>query len=468
MVKYEFPKDFWWGSAASGPQSEGRVLGDGKADNIWDAWYQSSPEKFFNQVGPEKASRVYQKYAEDISLMKKTGHNSYRTSIQWSRLIPNPFTGEVNPEAVTFYNHLIDDLIAAGIEPFINLYHFDMPMVLQEMGGWLNREVVDLYTDYAETCFKLFGDRVKKWFTQNEPIVPVEGGYLYGWHLPDERNLKHGVQVAYHEALASAKAVEKYHELNLGGTIGIILNLMPTYPKDENNPEDVKAAQFVDGFFNRSFLDPAIKGTFPQDIVNWLEAYDLMPIYHQDDLAVIKDNTIDLLGVNYYQPRRAAAKVIKDEPEGENGWMPEDFYTVYDMPGKKVNPYRGWEIYEKGIYDALINIKDNYGNIDCFISENGMGVEDEARFINSDGQINDDYRIEFIKNHLKWVHKALEEGSHVHGYHMWTCMDNWSWLNAYKNRYGFISIDLDNEAKRTIKKSGYWFKEMTDQNGFND
>lgn len=468
MAKYEFPKDFWWGSAASGPQSEGRVAGDGKADNIWDAWYQTAPEKFFNQVGPEKTSMVYQKYQEDISLMKQTGHNSYRTSIQWSRLIPNPFTGEVNPEAVTFYNHLIDDLIAAGIEPFINLYHFDMPMVLQENGGWLNREVVDLYTDYAETCFKLFGDRVKKWFTQNEPIVPVEGGYLYGWHLPDERNLKHGVQVAYHEALASAKAVEKYHALNLGGTIGIILNLMPTYPKDDTNPADVKAAKFVDGFFNRSFLDPAIKGTFPSDIVDWLGEYDLMPTYHQSDLTIIKENTIDLLGVNYYQPRRAAAKEIQVEPEGENGWMPEDFYTVYDMPGKKVNPYRGWEIYEKGIYDALINIKDNYGNIDCFISENGMGVEDEARFINANGQINDDYRIEFIQDHLKWVHKALEEGSNVHGYHMWTCMDNWSWLNAYKNRYGFISVDLDNEAKRTIKKSGYWFKEMTEQNGFSD
>ena len=146
--------------------------------------------------------------------------------------------------------------------------------------------------------------------------------------------------------------------------------------------------------------------------------------------------------------------------------MPEDYFDNYEMPGRKMNPYRGWEIYEKGIYDILINVRDHYGNIDCFISENGMGVENEARFIKEAGMIHDDYRIEFVQSHLKYVHQAIQEGANCLGYHMWTCMDNWSWTNAYKNRYGFISVDLAQDGKRTIKKSGHWFKDVSDKNGF--
>lgn len=278
-------------------------------------------------------------------------------------------------------------------------------------------------------------------------------------------NLKEGIQVLYHEALASAKAIAVYHSMNLSGEIGIILNLTPTYPRDEHNEADVNAAKFVDGFFNRSFLDPAVKGHFPEDMVAWAKVNDLLPETTPEDLAIIAENTVDLLGVNYYQPRRAKAKETPVETRPE-GLLPEDFYDVYDMPGKKMNPYRGWEIYEKGIYDTLMNLKENYGNIRCYISENGMGVEGEERFVNEQGVIEDDYRIEFVQDHLKWVHQAIQEGSNVQGYHMWTCMDNWSWLNAYKNRYGFIAVDLDDDAKRTIKKSGRWFKEMTANNGF--
>lgn len=464
MTFYQFPQDFFWGSAASGPQTEGRVTGDGKGENIWDFWYQQNPTPFFNQVGPDKTSHVYTKYKEDIQLMKQVGHNSFRTSIQWSRLIPEG-VGKVNEKAVQFYNDYIDELIANGIEPFINLYHFDMPMKLQEQGGWLNRQTVEAYVNYAKTCFELFGDRVKYWFTHNEPIVPVEGGYLYQFHYPAEVNMKHAVQVGYHEALASALAIQAYHKMNLGSQIGIILNLTPSYPRDENNPADVKASQLADAFFNRSFLDPAIKGEYPHDLIEVIKQLDLLPARQDEDAAVFKENTIDFLGINYYQPRRIKAKedLSKLNP---NHPMPDDFFDNYEMPGRKMNPYRGWEIYEKGIYDILINVRDNYGNIPCYISENGMGVEGEERFINEEGQIEDDYRIEFVHNHLKYVHQAIQEGANCKGYHMWTCMDNWSWLNAYKNRYGFISVDLSHDGKRTIKKSGYWFKQVADLNGF--
>ncbi|WP_313466862.1 glycoside hydrolase family 1 protein, partial [Carnobacterium sp.] len=275
-MKYQFPENFWWGSAASGPQTEGIYEGDHKGQNIWDYWYEQEPTKFFNQVGPEKTSRFYEKYKEDIQLMKETGHNSFRTSIQWSRLFPEG-TGEVNQTAVDFYNNVIDELLANEIEPFMNLYHFDMPMNLQEKGGWLSRETVEAYVHFAKTCFELFGDRVEKWFTHNEPIVPVEGGYLYQFHYPLEVNLKKAVQVGYHEALASAKAIKIYREMDLKGEIGIILNLTPSYPRDENNPEDVKAAAIADAFFNRSFLDSAVKGQFPQDLVDLLREIDHLP-----------------------------------------------------------------------------------------------------------------------------------------------------------------------------------------------
>ncbi|MFV8814207.1 glycoside hydrolase family 1 protein [Aerococcus urinaeequi] len=462
-MNYRFPEGFWWGSAISGPQTEGRIKDDGKGDNIWDHWYREDPSLFFDQIGPEETSAVYSHYKEDIQLMKATGHNSMRTSIQWSRLFPEG-CGDINPKAVAFYNDYIDELIANDIEPFINLYHFDMPLALQEIGGWENKEVVEAYVNYAKTCFELFGDRVKKWFTHNEPIVPVEGGYLYKFHYPAVVDMKRAVQVAYHESLASAKAIKVYRDLNLDGEIGIILNLTPSYPRDANNPEDVKAASVADAFFNRSFLDPAIRGIFPEDLVSLLKDLDYLPDYTAEELAIIKENTIDLLGINYYQPRRIKQKEsserLSDKP------MPDDYFDNYIWPDRKMNPYRGWEIYEKGIYDCLINVRDHYGNIPCFISENGMDVEGEAKFKNADGMIEDDYRIDFLKGHLTYVHQAIEEGCNVKGYHLWTCMDNWSWMNAYKNRYGLISVDLDNDKKRTIKKSGYWFKEVSDRNGF--
>ena len=463
MTTYHFPDQFWWGTAASGPQTEGRTVGDGKGENIWDYWYEVEPEKFFQQVGPEKTSQVYTKYKEDVLLMKQTGHNTFRTSIQWSRLFPNG-TGKVNQQAVTFYRDYFTELLEQGIEPFINLYHFDMPLDLQKQGGWLSRQTVDAYVNYAKPCFDLFGDLVKTWFTHNEPIVPVEGGYLYQFHYPNHINLREAIQVAFHENLASAKAIKAYHATKQEGEIGIILNLTPSYPRDENNSEDVKAARIADAFFNRSFLDPAVKGEFPQDLVAIVKELDMMPKMEEGDLATIKENTIDLLGINYYQPRRIKAK--ETPIDHQNGPMPEDYFDYYEMPNKKMNVYRGWEIYEKGIYDILTNTRENYGNIKCYISENGMGVEGEERFVNSEGVIEDDYRIEFVKEHLKYVHQAIQEGTNCVGYHMWTCMDNWSWTNAYKNRYGLIAVDLEQDGKRTIKKSGHWFKKIAIENGF--
>lgn len=461
MARYEFPKGFWWGSATSATQIEGATGKKGK--NIWDYWYEKEPYRFFDGVGPQVTSDFYNRYKEDIKLMKEIGHNTFRFSISWSRLILDG-DGKVDQDAVRFYNNVIDGLLSRGIEPFVNLYHFDMPLQMQKKGGWESREVVDAYVRYAKICFELFGDRVKRWITHNEPIVPVEGGYLYDFHYPNVVDFKRAIQVAFNTMLSHAKAVEAFRNAGIkNGKIGIILNLTPSYPRSDN-PADLKAAEIADLFFNKSFLDPAVKGEYPKKLVDLLREHNLLPQAKDGDLELIKKNKIDFLGVNYYQPRRVKAKSCMPHPDAPI--MPEHFFDYYEMPGRKMNPYRGWEIYEKGIYDIMVNLKQNYGNIECYVSENGMGVQDEERFL-KDGMIQDDYRIDFIKEHLKWLHKAIQEGCNVKGYHVWTFMDNWSWINAYKNRYGLVAVDLKTQ-KRTLKKSAYWMKSVAEQNGFED
>lgn len=460
-LQYTFPENFWWGSATSATQIEGAASEDGKGLNIWDYWYSKEPNRFFNGVGPETTSDFYHTYKEDIQRMKDIGHNSFRFSISWSRLIPGG-EGDVNEEAAAFYHRVIDELLAQDIEPFITLFHFDMPFEMQEKGGWESRNVVDAYTAFAEKCFELFGEKVKKWFTFNEPIVPVEGGYLYDFHYPNIVDFKRAVQVAYHTIIAHAKAVEVFKKLSISnGQIGTILNLTPSYPRSQK-PADLRASRIADLFFNRSFLDPMVKGEFPEELTAILREHGQLPDMLEGDKELVKQNTAELLGVNYYQPRRVKAKEHLPNPYGP--FMLDWYFDLYEMPGRKMNPYRGWEIYEKGVYDIMINLRDNYGNIESFISENGMGVQDEERFLEN-GQIQDDYRIDFIREHLKWLHLAIEEGCNAKGYHLWSFMDNWSWMNAYKNRYGFFSVNIETQ-ERTAKKSAGWIKDVSNNNGF--
>ena len=317
---------------------------------------------------------------------------------------------------------------------------------------------------YAKKAFELFGDRVKYWMTFNEPIVPVEAQYMYKFHYPLIVDGKKAMQVLYNTALASAKAIEAYGEYKKrtgnNGEIGIILNLTPSYPRSENE-EDIKAAEISDAVFNNSFLDPAIKGEFPKLLTDILEKDGVLWESTQEELDIIKKNTVDYLGVNYYQPRRIKAR--ETEFDMSSGWLPDKYFENYDMPGKRMNIYRGWEIYPKAIYDIAKNIQENYGNIKWFISENGMGVEGEERFKNAEGVIEDDYRIEFYREHLTHLHKAITEGANCFGYHTWTPIDCWSWTNAYKNRYGYISVDLPTQIK-TVKKSGHWIKEVSESN----
>lgn len=469
--KFTFPEGFWWGSATSGPQSEGSF--NKKHKSVFDYWYEVEPEAFFDKVGPEVTSNFYNSYKTDLQMLKEIGLNSFRTSIQWTRLIKDLETGEPDEDAIRFYNDVIDKTIKNGMIPVMNLHHFDLPVELYDKyGGWESKHVVDLFVKFAETAFKLFADKVKFWTTFNEPIVVVEGQYLYKFHYPKVVDGRKAMQVLYNINLASAKAIKLFKDNKYdknGSQIGVILNLTPSYPRDINNPEDVKAANIADAFFNRSFLDPAIKGEFAMDLVEILKNDNVLWDSNEEELKIIKENTIDFLGVNYYFPRRIKSKenveISSESVDKSYEWMPDTYFDNYEMPGRRMNPYRGWEIYPKAMYDIAINIRDNYNNIPWFISENGMGVEGEEKYINEDGVIEDDYRIEFLKEHLENLHKGIEEGSNCFGYHTWTPIDCWSWCNAYKNRYGFIALNLKTQEK-TIKKSGRWIKEVSKNNGF--
>ncbi|WP_461218021.1 glycoside hydrolase family 1 protein [Lapidilactobacillus salsurivasis] len=462
-MKLTFPDNFWWGAATSGPQSEGRF--NKQHVNVFDHWYDITPEDFYNYVGPDTASDFYHGFREDIKLMKEVGLNTVRTSIQWSRLIDDFETASLNPDGVRFYNDVINEFIANGITPVINLHHFDLPVELYDRyGGWESKHVTDLYAKYAEQCFRLFGDRVKNWFTFNEPMVIVDGEYLYQFHYPKIVDGKKAVQVAYNLSLASAKAMAKYRGLdhNNDGKIGIILNLTPAYAASAD-PADQAAAEMADLWTNKLFLDPAINGHFPEKLVTTLKKDGVLWQATPAELQLIREQTIDQLGVNYYHPFRVQRPEIS--PDSLTDWMPSKYFNNYEMPGRVMNVDKGWEIYPKALYDIALTVRDDYHNIPWFVSENGMGVSREERFMDANGVVNDDYRIKFMHDHLTWLHKGIEAGSNCFGYHVWTPIDCWSWANAYRNRYGLISTNIHTQVK-TIKQSGRWFADASKNNGF--
>lgn len=455
-----FPDGFLWGAAASAPQTEGTSSGGGKSPSTWDKWFELAPDKFNEGTqGPETTSNVYELYKADVQRMQDMNLNSYRTSISWTRLLPD---GKIlNPEAVAYYRDYFQTLLDKGVEPIINLFHFDMPWWLMEQGGWETRLSVDAFAFYAKTCFEQFGDLVHKWATFNEPMVHIECGYLFGYHYPAVHDLKLAVQVGYHTLMAHTMAVAEFKKAGIvGGQIGLILNISPSYAKSDT-PEDREAAEIADLINTKSFLDPAVKGEVPAKLIELFRQHDLLPLVVPGDAQHLKNNTVDFIGLNYYQPRRVQACKKPATPAQSLS----NLYSHYDWPDKKMNTHRGWEIYPQALYDVAIMMRDDYGNLPWYLSEYGMGVANETTYADAQGIIQDDYRIGFILDHLDQLHRGIEAGSNCFGCHLWTFVDCWSWLNGYKNRYGFYALDLATQT-RTPKKSSFFMKTVIAHNGY--
>lgn len=460
-MNYKFPDNFFWGAALSGPQTEGI---ENKANlNVWDTWYIEEPDRFYNRYSANVACDTYNRYKEDVALMQNVSLNSIRTSIQWTRLIKNLETNEVDEDAVRFYRDYFETMIAAGVKPFVNLYHFDMPdELMKKYGGFESKHVVELFVSYAEKCFELFGDIIEYWITMNEPVVPIEFGYWYDAHRPNKVDPKLGIQAAYYTLLAHSKVVSKYKEMGLRGEIGVVLNLTPAYPRSENEL-DVKAALECDAIFNKSFMDPVVLGKYNKIFSEIVVTNGIQPKKTEEEDELILTTDVDFIGLNYYVPRRVKARLT--EVNKENPWFPEWHFEYYDLPGSRNNPHRdNNEIYPKAVYDIAKSVQEEYGNIKWYLAEIGISITKEEDLI-EDGIVNDQFRTELLKEHLIYLHQAIAEGSNCFGVHQWTFIDNWSWLNSYKRRYGLYYLDLKTQ-ERKIKKHALAYKEIIENNGF--
>lgn len=455
----KLPKDFFFGAAFSGPQTEGAYRLDGRLESVWDVWSDERIGDFHNRVGSYVGNDFYHRYEEDIQMLKSLGLTSFRTSIQWTRLLD--IDGNINPAGSEFYHKVFACAKEYGMEVFVNLYHFDMPAYLFRRGGWESREVVEAYAHYAMQAFVEFADEIKYWFTFNEPIVEPEQRYKEGNWYPFVKDIRRSMAVQYHIALAHSLAVGEFRKLQDEGTvgrdvkIGLINNFAPPYTKEQPSEADLEALRMEDGICNRWWLDLVTKGTLPQDVLDTLEQMDVPVPRRAGDEAMLSLGVVDWLGFNYYQPRRMQAPRKRIDDNGN-----PIFSEPYIWKDRKMNESRGWEIYPKGIYDFGMKLKNEYPDLTFFISENGMGVEKEDAFRGEDGRIADDYRIDFVREHLQWVAKAIADGAKCVGYHYWAVIDNWSWNNAFKNRYGFVEVRLQDNYDRRLKKSADWLKEL--------
>lgn len=465
MSRYRLPDGFMFGSSSSAWQTEGWGGKDASQRHYVDMMYLREPERWYRGIGTPLCTDFYHRFREDVALMRDMGIQVYRTSIDWSRFIRDYETGEVDEGAVAYYHELIDCLRDNGIEPMICLEHWEVPAYLIERyGNWESREVMDRFVSYAKRAIDEYAGKVRYWWSINEPVVVPECGYLYGEIWPYLEDCAMFVQMNHHRVLATAKLVKYYRERGYEGKMGTIINASPAYPKSEMNPRDVEAARICDLFNYRLYTDPLLKGSYAEDYLDILRRHGVMFDLREEDRELIAGNPIQMVGLNYYHPMRVRQR--------ESGWNPEKpflptyYYETHVPRGVRVNFSRGWEIYPRGLYDALKILQDEYGNPECWITENGMGVQDEEKFRGEDGRICDDYRVEFLSEHLSWALRAIEEGARCKGFLNWTFTDNLSPINGFRNRYGFVEIDLDDNRNRRLKKSADWVRHLMDTREF--
>ncbi len=435
-----------WGVATAAYQIEGAWNEDGKGESVWDAYCHNTDIVLNGDTG-DVACDHYHRYKEDVAIMKEMGLHSYRFSISWPRVIPEG-SGAVNRKGIDFYSKLVDELIGAGIEPIITLYHWDFPKVLSDRGGWKNRESVDWFADYAEVCFKALGDRAKHWITFNEPWVDAYAPvFMLG--KPSIEGMARATGISHHYMLSHAKAIEAYRKLDQGGKIGITLNLAPAYPETES-AEDKAAAQRFDGFLNRWFLDPTMKGAYPEDMLAiYREKLDA-PDIRAGDMELIKNNPSDFLGVNYY-----SRNIVKNSEK-----VPVLGLEIVE------NRDDTWatngEVYPQGLYDLLIRLDKDYNHPLLYVTENGASFGGDEIV---DGKVNDDRRRDYLAGHFEAAARAISDGIDLQRYYVWSLLDNFEWVFGYSRRFGLIYVDFETR-ERIWKDSALWYKDVIKNNGF--
>ncbi len=474
----QFPRGFIWGAATAAYQIEGAWDEDFKGESIWDR-FAHTPGNIEDGSNGDVACDHYHRWREDIALMKHLGMQAYRFSISWPRILPKGSMpkgsmpngsmpngrGGWNPAGLDFYSRLVDGLLEAGIRPFVTLYHWDLPQVLQEAGGWPARATAEAFVGYTDVVSRALGDRVKDWMTINEPWCVSFLGYWKGEHAPGwkedwpaairapllpSKSASAGIRAAHHVLLAHGWAVPILRRNSPGSQVGIVLNQEPAVPASAS-PADREAARWHDGYFNRWFLDPVFGQGYPADMVNAYSQAGHLPqgleFVQLGDLEAIAAPT-DFLGLNYYSRAILRASV----PERKNAPR-----TVHRNP----NPTdMGWEVYPDGLYELLMRIHADYHPPMLYITENGASYADGP---DGEGRIADQRRLTYLRDHLAAAHRALQAGVPLAGYFAWSLMDNFEWAKGYTQRFGLVWVDYATQ-QRLPKDSALWYAQVIARN----
>ncbi|MEH7226065.1 GH1 family beta-glucosidase [Bacillus sp. JJ1566] len=439
MPIIQFPKSMKWGTATAAYQVEGAAFEDGRGLSIWDT-FSHTPGKVKNGDNGDIACDSYHRYPEDIDLLDQLGANVYRFSVSWPRIYPNG-KGELNSVGLQYYHNLVDRLVEKGIEPMLTLYHWDLPQALQDQGGWANRDTVEAFSQYAITIFREFNGKVKYWQTINEPLCAAFLSNYRGVHAPGYQDLQLAVDVSHHLVLAHGKAVRVFRELGIEGQIGTATNTTWREPFSDRI-EDIEACRREIGHNIDWFLDPIFKGEYPQYLVEWFKKKGAELHIEDGDMEIIQQ-PIDFIGVNYYSGNVARYK--------ENAGL----LDIENIEIDYNHTYIGWPIYADGFYKVFHYLAERYGNVPLFITENGACCVDEL----ANGKVNDQDRIDYYKQHLTAVSRAIESGIPIIGYLAWSLLDNFEWAEGYGKRFGLVYVDF-HSLERIKKESYHWFKEV--------
>lgn len=441
----KFPRDFDWGIASSAYQIEGAHDADGKGLNIWDVFCREEGRIADGRRG-DVCCGHYQHWENDIGLIRALGVKSYRLSVSWSRVFPEG-RGRVNQKGLDFYDRLVDGLLEAGIEPIVNLHHYDLPLPLYEKGGWPDSDTGKAYVEYADQMFRALGDRVSRWITVNDVRGTLLGGYVTGERAPGRRGeLPAAVRGWHNMNLACARAVSRWHEFGGGkGEIGGVMGVLPVYPA-EDTPEARLIAERAWLFYNDAFLSPMLTGRYPDQLLEILDRSGLMPDTGPEDFEALRQGKGDFIGISYYTPMR-----VKPKPGGK----PENPFSMFTWVAKELRTQSGWEIYPQGMYDVIMDIHRKY-NPKIYVAETGGAFPDD----NFDGDmVVDDDRIRYLENHFEQVARAIEDGADVRGIHVWTLFDNFEWQQGFSKRFGLIRVNHET-LERHPKKSAGWYRDL--------
>jgi beta-glucosidase len=432
-ARVEFPANFVWGAATAAYQIEGAVKEDGRGESIWDR-FTALPGTIANGDTGAVACDSYHRFREDVQLMRELGLGAYRFSVSWPRILPEG-RGRVNSAGLDFYDRLVDELLANGIQPYPTLYHWDLPQPLEDRGGWPERDTVDAFVEYADAVSERLGDRVTHWITHNEPWVAAWLGYGRGEHAPGRRSDADALAAAHHLLLSHGRAVEVLRQ-NGAAEVGITLDLIPMQPLTDSEA-DVAAARDEDTARNRWFLDPVLRGSYPEKQLDRYAA--ILPEIADGDLHSIAA-PLDFLGVNYYRRHIVRA--------GENGSP-----VVVEPPGAECTAM-GWEVYPNGLFDLLVGMNTEYDLPPVFITENGAAFDDTRR----NGTVDDPERTAYIARHVDAIARAIEHGVPVAGYFVWSLLDNFEWTRGYSKRFGLVYVDYET-LERVPKGSYRWYRD---------